>query len=207
MIVPVALTQRSDLRRLRRRLPRPQAQRIQCLSLSGDEPLLKGIFIATATGVAVANLLPAAVTSHTGTRFLVAWNAATILYVVLAAVMMARSSEHNMRHRAKLQDDGQLLILVLVVVSSVASLTAIAGQLSVVKDMHGFLKTAHIALAGVTVVSSWAFIQVMFATVARHAVLSIDPAISRRSACGLRQHSRQPTPSPDFTAHTLMLWS
>ena len=121
------------------------------------------LFIATATGIAVANLLPAAVTNHPGTRFLIAWNAATILYVVLAAVMMVRSSEHNMRHRAQLQDDGQLLILVLVVVSSIASLTAIAGQLSVVKDMHGFLKTAHIALAGVTVVSSWAFIQVMFA--------------------------------------------
>ena len=58
------------------------------------------LFIATATGIAIANLLPAAVTSHPGTRFLVAWNAATLLYVVLAAVMMVRSSEHNMRHRA-----------------------------------------------------------------------------------------------------------
>jgi len=29
--------------------------------------------------------------------------------------------------------------------------------------MHGFVKEAHIALAGVTVLSSWAFIQVMFA--------------------------------------------
>ena len=157
------------------------------------------LFIATATGIAVEWLLPAAVTSHSGTRFLIAWNAATLLYVVLAAVMMSRSSEHHMRHRAQLQDDGQLLILILVVVSGMASLAAIAGQLSVVKDMHGLLKTAHIALAGVTVVSSWAFIQVMFATVARHAVLSIDPAISRRSACDLRQHSRQSTPSPDFT--------
>jgi len=33
----------------------------------------------------------------------------------------------------------------------------------VVKDMHGPLRAAHIALAGVTVLSSWAFIQVMFA--------------------------------------------
>jgi uncharacterized membrane protein len=29
--------------------------------------------------------------------------------------------------------------------------------------MHGFIKAAHIALAGGTVLSSWAFIQVMFA--------------------------------------------
>jgi len=33
----------------------------------------------------------------------------------------------------------------------------------VVKDMHGSLRIAHIALSGVTVLSSWAFIQVMFA--------------------------------------------
>jgi uncharacterized membrane protein len=45
----------------------------------------------------------------------------------------------------------------------VASLVAIAGQLAVVKDMHGPLKVAHVALAGLTVVSSWAFIQIMFA--------------------------------------------
>ena len=121
------------------------------------------LFIATATGIAVAALLPAAVTTHPGTRFLIAWNAATFLYIVLAAVMMSCSSEHSMRHRAQLQDDGQLLILVLVVAAGIASLAAIAGQLSVVKDMHGFIKTAHITLAGVTVISSWAFIQVMFA--------------------------------------------
>jgi len=52
---------------------------------------------------------------------------------------------------------------VLVVVSAVASLAAIAGELAVVKDMHGFAKSAHIALAGSTVLTSWAFIQVMFA--------------------------------------------
>ena len=62
-----------------------------------------------------------------------------------------------------MQDDGQVVILVLVVTSSIASLAAIAAELAVVKDMHGLLKVAHITLAGLTVVSSWAFIQVMFA--------------------------------------------
>ena len=68
-----------------------------------------------------------------------------------------------MRHRAQLQDDGQLVILGLVVLATIASLAAIAGELVVVKDMHGLIKSAHIALAGVTVLTSWAFIQVMFA--------------------------------------------
>jgi uncharacterized membrane protein len=76
---------------------------------------------------------------------------------------MIRSTPHRMRHRAQQQDDGQLAILVFVVVAAVASLAAIAGELAVVKDMHGFIKMEHVALAGVTVLSSWGFIQVMFA--------------------------------------------
>ena len=74
-----------------------------------------------------------------------------------------------MRHRAQLQDDGQLVILSLAVVATVASLAAIAGELAVVKDMHGFIKGAHIAPAGLTVLTSWAFIQVMFALHYAHA--------------------------------------
>jgi len=121
------------------------------------------LFIATAIAIVVGFAIPEFVASHAATRWLIAWNVGAGLYVLLAAIMMIRSSSHHMRHRAQLQDDGQRTILVLVVVSTVASLAAIAGQLAVVKDMHGFLKGAHIALAGVTVLSSWTFIQVMFA--------------------------------------------
>ena len=121
------------------------------------------LFIATGAAILVGLFLPMSVASHSVTRWLIAWNAGAGLYVLLAAIMMIRSSTHRMRHRAQLQDDGQRVILLLVVVSAVASLVAIAGELVVVKDMHGFFKGAHIALAGVTVMSSWAFIQVMFA--------------------------------------------
>jgi len=120
------------------------------------------VFIATLAAIALACLLPTNIASHTVTRLLIAWNFGTLLYVLLAGVMMIRSSSQHMRRRAQLQDDGQLVLLILVVVSAVASLAAIAGELSVVKDTHGWLKGAHIALAGVTVLSSWAFIQVMF---------------------------------------------
>ena len=121
------------------------------------------LFMAAAAALAVGLLLPTAVASHGVTRFLVAWNVGTCLYVLLAAIMMTRSSSQNMRRRAQTQDDGQFVILILVVISSMASLVAIAGELAVVKDMHGLIKLEHVCLAGLTVVSSWAFIQVMFA--------------------------------------------
>ena len=121
------------------------------------------IFIAAAAAITVGVLVPTVLVNHLVTRLLVAWNVGTCLYVLLAAIMMTRSTQGHMRSRARLQDDGQVVILILVVISAVASLVAIAAELAVVKDMHGLLKVAHITLAGLTVVSSWAFIQVMFA--------------------------------------------
>ena len=121
------------------------------------------LFVATVTAVLVGILLPDTLAAHSVTRWLIAWNAGAALYVLLAAVMMGRSSNHQMRRRAQLQDDGQLAILVVASLAAVASRAAIAGELAVVNQMHGYLKAVHIALAGVTVLSSWAFLQVMFA--------------------------------------------
>jgi uncharacterized membrane protein len=141
------------------------------------------LFLATGIGIAVATLLPRAVSDHWITRALIGWNAGTLLYVLLAAVMMARSSDRQMRHRAQLQDDGKTVILALVCLAAIASLAAIARELAVVKEMHGVIKGAHIALAGATVLSSWAFIQVMFAL---HYAHDYYAAVVHRRPPGLR---------------------
>jgi uncharacterized membrane protein len=135
-------------------------QRLRIVRLVRTRPRL-----LTATGLAlvIGLFMPTTLAGHGVTRFLVAWNVGAGLYVLLAAIMMIRSSHHHMRHRAQLQDDGALVILALVVVAAVASLVAIAAELAVVKDMHGGLRLLHIGLAGATVLTSWAFIQVMFA--------------------------------------------
>lgn len=127
--------------------------------ISARPRLALSILVAITVGVC----LPANIIGQSVTRWLIAWNSGTILYVVLAATMMIRSSQHHMRHRAQLQDDGQRVILLFVAVGAIASLAAIAGELAVVKDMHGLLKVGHITIAGLTVLSSWAFTQVTFA--------------------------------------------
>src|ERR1017187_5522820 len=93
------------------------------------------LYIATAIAIAVGVLLPESIARQPVTRWLIAWNVGAGLYVLLAAIMMIRSSGHHMRHRAQLQDDGQRTILALVVIATIASLAAIAGELAVVKDM------------------------------------------------------------------------
>jgi uncharacterized membrane protein len=120
------------------------------------------IFLITAFALAVGIWLPEGIVHSGTTRWLVAWNIESIGYVLLAALMMIRSTSSRMRHRAQLQDDGERVILLLAGVAAMASLAAIAGELTLVKEFHGFRRTLHIALAGVTVLSSWAFIQVMF---------------------------------------------
>jgi len=138
----------------------PRLPRNRMLRLVRTRPR---VFIATGVALLVGLLLPQDLASHAVTRALIGWNTGALLYVLLAGLMMARSSEHGLRHRAQLQDEGAWVLLLLVVVSNVASLAAIVAELAVVKDMHGLLRTAHIALAGITVLSSWAFTQVMFA--------------------------------------------
>ena len=55
------------------------------------------------------------------------------------------------------------MVLTLVVIAALMSIGAIVAELAVVKDMHGALRYAHIALAVLTILSSWAFTQLMFA--------------------------------------------
>jgi uncharacterized membrane protein len=141
------------------------------------------LFIAVAGALGVAVLLPPWVTSHAVTRTLIAWNAGTCLYILLAALMMGRSSTHQMRRRAQLQDDGATVILILVALSAIASLAAIAGELAVVRNVHGWLRGAHVALTGITVISSWGFIQIMFAL---HYAHDYYAAICRGAPAGLR---------------------
>ncbi len=114
-------------------------------------------------GVAVFWILPAAVAHRPATRALLAWNAGAVLHLALALQMGMRSSQAQMQRRALRQDDGRLLVLALVVVAAVAVILAIGSQLAAVKDLHGALKTWHLALAALTVMTSWLFTQTLFA--------------------------------------------
>ena len=133
--------------------------------------------------VAVGWLLPAAWQLHPLTRWLLAWNVGTGLYVALAAWMMLRSTHDHMRQRAQLHDEGQRMILLLVALAALASVGAIAGELSLARQLHGAAKGWHVALAGVTVLSAWAFIQVMFTV---HYAHDYYAALARQQRPGLK---------------------
>ena len=121
------------------------------------------LFICLIIGLATLVLLPESVAQQTITRSINGWNVGACLYLVLAARMMFWSTHERMRKRALQHDEGRTLILILVVSAAIMCIGAIVAELAVVKDLKGSLRYAHIALAGLTIASSWAFTQVMFA--------------------------------------------
>ncbi len=114
-------------------------------------------------GVATIFFLPTSIAQQQITRMIIGWNVGAILYLLLAARMMFWSSHERMRNRALQQDEGRMIILALVVIAAFMSIGAIVAELAVVKEMHGTLRYAHIGLTVLTILSSWAFTQLMFA--------------------------------------------
>lgn len=121
------------------------------------------LFICILIGIATTLLLPPVLAPHLITRSIIGWNAGACLYLLLAFRMMFWSSHERMRRRALTQDEGRILVLSLVVIAAIVGLGAIVAELSVAKDIHGELRIAHIALAALTILTSWAFTQTMFA--------------------------------------------
>lgn len=134
-----------------------------------DWPLLRQLMIrprlwlSALLGVVLVLALPADLAARPVTRLILGWNAGACLYLVLAGRMMWRATHAQIRCRAAEQDEGAAVILTLVVVAALVSLGAIVAELAVAKDLHGIDRVMHIALAGCTILSSWAFTQVMFA--------------------------------------------
>lgn len=97
------------------------------------------------------------------TRLILSWNVTTCVYLILGGIMMIRSSDAQIILRASREDDGKFFILIFVIASAIAALSAVVVELTVIKDMKGALKYGHIGLASLTIVSSWAFTHMMFA--------------------------------------------
>jgi uncharacterized membrane protein len=121
------------------------------------------LFFSIFLGIVSYFIIPKSLALHTVTRTIVAWNVTTWLYLILAGIMIKHTSHAQMKLRAKKQNEGKYAVLTMVVVAAIMSLVAIILELGIVKEINGFLRSAHIALTILTILSSWAFTQTMFA--------------------------------------------
>ena len=154
-----------------------------------NRPRLCSAFVV---GALVFLLLPQSLALHTITRLIIGWNAAALLYLFLAALMIKDTSHEKMRLRAKKQNDGTYVVLSMVIFAAVVSLGAIVLELGVVKELSGFIRNAHVVLTILTILSSWAFTQMRFAL---HYAHSFYTAIDAKEDGGLLFPNQ---PLPDY---------
>lgn len=119
------------------------------------------LFTSIAFGLIVGAILFAATDWRAATNLLIGWDTGVGLYLVLSAILVARSDVHRLKRRAANQDEGNLAILFLVVAAAVASLGAIFAELGTAAGQTR--QPGQLILATVTVVLSWAFIHSIFA--------------------------------------------
>jgi uncharacterized membrane protein len=153
------------------------------------------LFVAVLLGLAIMPVTPA--DWRPVTRALVGWDAAVGLYLVLAFHQMANCTANHIRRWAAVQDEGRFTILTLVVASALASLMAILAELSGANR-----QPAQLALAGVTVLLSWAFMHTIFAFHYAHAYYNEGQLLKRvRAAENVAKGSGLNFPgeeSPDY---------
>jgi uncharacterized membrane protein len=119
------------------------------------------LFISVLIGIVAAILLPS--DWHMVTRLLIAWNIATLVFIISIGQMMAKATADKIKRSAALNDEGQYGILFLSVIATAASFAAIVVHLGLVKETTGLVKAAHLGLAFCTIITAWTFIHVMFA--------------------------------------------
>ena len=138
--------------------PRPEQPKLIRLFLARPR-----LFSCTLIGLITTLLLPQSLSLLALTRLIIGWNMGACLYLLLAGRMMFWSSHERMRRRALEEDEGRIMVLVMVILVALMTLGVIIAELAAVKGLAGAQRYAHVGLVALTLASSWAFTQVMFA--------------------------------------------
>ncbi len=117
------------------------------------------LLIALAAGLVLFLVLPQDM--RFATRTLLAWDLTALAYIVMTLIMIARSTVDTCYARAAYYDEGDWVILLVIVVSASASFATIFSELAVLKAPHDRLWHA-LVLTGATVALSWTFTHLVF---------------------------------------------
>lgn len=117
------------------------------------------ILLGVIGGVAIFFLSPL----RASTSAILGWDITCVTFAVSMLAIMADKEPHHIARTAKEQDEGQGVILALVIVAAVASVVAVGMELSLAKAAHGWEKAARVTLAFATVAASWFTVALIFA--------------------------------------------
>ena len=100
--------------------------------------------------------------AHSSTRFLIGWTSAAFTYLLLVFFMTQYANRKNIAYFAEHEDDGEITVFIISMLSAGISLTAIlhhVDQLDVIPKLDQELA---VLLAGVTYVASWLVLHTAF---------------------------------------------
>lgn len=137
--------------------PKPFAGRLRGIVRRPHMVLALLLFVALSAGLALLT------DWSVPTIALTAWNFAGAVHLALTLHMMATSDAEATLRRARRLDATAGTILALSAAASSASLLAVFAELAVTRGLDGIGRGLHIALAAITVVTAWSFIQTIFA--------------------------------------------
>lgn len=115
--------------------------------------------IAFALGLTVWALLPP---GSAVTRALIGWNAGVWIYLTTLWWMMARSTSHQVKRRAAIEDENDTIILVMICIAAVTSIGAVVFGLTQAKDFLPGPKELRYLFTGMTVLGSWFLVGTIF---------------------------------------------
>jgi uncharacterized membrane protein len=121
--------------------------------------LVMAFVVGIVVGLAAFFLTPLKVS----TAAIVGWDATCLTLAVSMLTAMANKEPRHIAAAAVEQDEGQGVILAIVVLAAVASVVAVGVELSLAKDAHGVEKAARVMLAFLTVAASWFTVALIFA--------------------------------------------
>jgi uncharacterized membrane protein len=119
----------------------------------------KRLLASTAAGLVLLALLPVEI--RLTTRFIMAWDLTALLYISAIMWMIHGSTVEDCHDHAALNDEGDWVILLLVVSAVAASFICIAAELPALKSPHNSLVLGAFITA-LTVVLSWTFTHTVF---------------------------------------------
>lgn len=121
--------------------------------------------------LAAANFLPV-------TRFLIACNAGTWLFLTLALKMMASANVADLRKRATLEEEGRVATLIIVTLATSVAFVALGLELADALRLDAPDRILRMAIALAAIFGSWLFVNFAFALHYAHEVyrskLSVD---------------------------------
>lgn len=163
--------------------------------------LMIAVGLGLAVGVACAILAPDLRASSSA---IAGWDVFCAAYLALALRALARRGPDEIRARAAQQDQGQAVILLLILAACMVSLAAVGFELSQAQNNQGPEKAVRVAAAFVTVVGSWLVMQLVFALHYAHEFYAAD-AETGLDAGGLAFPGGEPPDYWDFLHFSIVI--